>query len=207
MQVRENKTDSARSLTFAKGLKSILRLDPDIILVGEVRDYETAEITVKASLTGHMVFSTIHANTAIETISRLENLGIDPYLYASALCLLVGQRLVRKICPKCKVESDLAPSAVASLGISQEEVAKHKFYRGEGCKYCNNSGFRDRTGLFEVIEVNPELKDLIGQRRPTIELIKYLRDSNVKTLQDRCKEKVFAGEVPIEEYILINMGS
>lgn len=207
MQVRENKNDITRSLTFAKGLKSILRLDPDIILVGEIRDYETAEITVKAALTGHMVFSTIHANSAIETISRLENLGIDPYLYASALCLLVGQRLVRKICPKCKTELESTPYIAASLGISKEEVETHTFYRGEGCKYCNNSGFRDRTGLFEVVEVNPKLKDLIGQRRPTTELVEYLRNTNVKTLQDCCKEKVLSGEVPIEEYIMINMGN
>ena len=207
MQVQENKNDSSRSLTFAKGLKSILRLDPDIILVGEIRDYETAEITVKAALTGHMVFSTIHANSAIETIGRLENLGIDPYLYASALCLLVGQRLVRKICSKCKTEIEATPYIAASLGLPMEEVLKHKFYRGVGCQYCNNSGFRDRTGLFEVIEVTPELRDLIGQRRSPMELVSHLNEKNVKTIQNCCLEKVLEGEVPIEEYIMLNMGS
>lgn len=207
MQVQENKNDPNRSLTFARGLRSILRLDPDIILVGEIRDYETAEITIKAALTGHMVFSTIHANTAIETISRLENLGIDPYLYASALCLLVGQRLVRKICPVCKTLIDTTPYIAASLGLEMKDLEGHPLYRGVGCKDCNNSGFKDRTGLYEVVEVTPELKELIGQRRTSVELMQYLRKRKVKTLADCCLSKVLAGEVPIEEYIMINMGS
>lgn len=207
MQVMENKNDPNRSLTFAKGLRSILRLDPDIILVGEIRDYETAEITIKAALTGHMVFSTIHANTAIETISRLENIGIDPYLYASALCLLVGQRLVRKICPNCKTEIEITPYVAASLGLKMKDLEGYTLYRGQGCKKCNNSGFRDRTGLYEVIEVNPELKEMISQRRTTIELHKYLRDHKVRTLSGCCLEKVLAGEVPVEEYITIHMGN
>ena len=207
MQVMENKNDPNRSLTFAKGLRSILRLDPDIILVGEIRDYETAEITIKAALTGHMVFSTIHANTAIETISRLENIGIDPYLYASALCLLVGQRLVRKICPNCKTEIEITPYVAASLGLKMKDLQGYTLYRGQGCKKCNNSGFRDRTGLYEVIEVNPELKEMISQRRTTIELHKYLRDHKVRTLSGCCLEKVLAGEVPVEEYITIHMGN
>ncbi len=207
MQVQENKNDPNRSLTFAKGLRSILRLDPDIILVGEIRDYETAEITIKAALTGHMVFSTIHANTAIETISRLENLGIDPYLYASALCLLVGQRLVRKICPSCKTLIDTTPYIAASLGLEMKDLEGHPLYRGVGCKDCNNSGFKDRTGLYEVVEVTPELKELIGQRRTSVELMQYLRKRKVKTLADCCLSKVLDGEVPIEEYIMINMGS
>jgi type II secretory ATPase GspE/PulE/Tfp pilus assembly ATPase PilB-like protein len=207
MQVHENKNDPSRSLTFARGLRAILRLDPDIILVGEIRDYETAEITVKAALTGHMVFSTIHANSAIETISRLENLGIDPYLYASALCMLVGQRLVRKICPKCKTEVESTPYVAASLGVEIDVLKEHSLYRGMGCKYCNNSGFRDRTGLYEVIEVGAELKELIGQRRPVSELVAHLRLKHIKTLSDCCRDKVLAGEVPVEEYIMINMGS
>lgn len=207
MQVHENKNDPNRSLTFAKGLRSILRLDPDIILVGEIRDFETAEITVKAALTGHMVFSTIHANTAIETINRLENLGIDPYLYASALCLLVGQRLVRKICPHCKTQIETTPYIAASLGMEMKELEKYPLYRGMGCKECNNSGFRDRTGLYEVIEVNPELREMIGSRRSGSELITYLRRKKIKTLSDCCLAKVLEGEVPIEEFIMINMGS
>ncbi len=207
MQVHENKNDPNRSLTFAKGLRSILRLDPDIILVGEIRDYETAEITVKAALTGHMVFSTIHANTAIETINRLENLGIDPYLYASALCLLVGQRLVRKICPHCKTEIENSPYIAASLGMEMAELEKHKLYRGQGCKNCNNSGFLDRTGLYEVIEVNHELRDLIGSRRSSTEMLAFLKSKHVKTLSECCLAKVLEGEVPMEEYIMINMGS
>lgn len=207
IQVMENKNDSSRSLTFAKGLRSILRLDPDIILVGEIRDYETAEITIKAALTGHMVFSTIHANTAIETISRLENIGIDPYLYASALCLLVGQRLVRKICPHCKTEIEITPYVAACLGLEMKDLQGHSLYRGVGCKHCNNSGFRDRTGLYEVIEVNSGLREMISQRKNALDLNKYLRAQKVKTLSDCCLDKVLAGEVPVEEYILIHMGN
>ncbi|HEY9072178.1 MAG TPA: ATPase, T2SS/T4P/T4SS family [Candidatus Ozemobacteraceae bacterium] len=206
MQVHENKVDESRSLTFAKGLRAILRLDPDVILVGEIRDYETAEITVKAALTGHMVFSTIHANSAIETVSRLENIGVDPYLFASALTVLVGQRLVRKICPHCKTQIETTPYLLASLGLDFEAYKNHKFYKGMGCKECNNSGFRDRTGIFEVIEVNQSLKELISQRQSAVALLKHLRSQKIPTIQDSCLNKVLEGEVPIEEYILVNMG-
>lgn len=206
LQVHENKVDEARSLTFAKGLRAVLRLDPDVILVGEIRDYETAEITVKAALTGHMVFSTIHANSAIETVNRLENIGVDPYLFASALTVLVGQRLVRKICPSCKTEIETTPYLLASLGLDFETYKNHKFYKGAGCKACNNSGFRDRTGIFEVIEVNAALKELISQRQSSVALLKHLRAQKIPTLQDSCLKKVLEGEVPIEEFILVNMG-
>ncbi|NLI78832.1 MAG: Flp pilus assembly complex ATPase component TadA [Candidatus Riflebacteria bacterium] len=206
MQVFENKVDPNRSLTFAKGLRSILRLDPDVILVGEIRDFETAEITVKAALTGHMVFSTIHANSAIETVSRLENIGVDPYLFASALSVLVGQRLVRKICPSCKTKVETTPYILATLGLDFETYKNHAFYKGAGCKSCNNSGFRDRTGLFEVIEVNQGLKELISQRQSAVGLLKHLREQKVPTIQEACLQKVLEGEVPIEEFIMVNMG-
>ncbi|MBP7633871.1 Flp pilus assembly complex ATPase component TadA [Candidatus Ozemobacteraceae bacterium] len=206
LQVHENKVDETRSLTFAKGLRAVLRLDPDVILVGEIRDYETAEITIKAALTGHMVFSTIHANSAIETVNRLENIGVDPYLFASALTVLVGQRLVRKICPSCKTEIETTPYLLASLGLDFETYKNHKFYKGAGCKACNNSGFRDRTGIFEVIEVNAALKELISQRQSSVALLKHLRSQKIPTLQDSCLNKVLEGEVPIEEFILVNMG-
>jgi len=206
MQVHENKVDENRSLTFGKGLRSILRLDPDVILVGEIRDYETAEITIKAALTGHMVFSTIHANSAIETVSRLENLGVDPYLFASALSVLVGQRLVRKICHNCKVQIETTQYLLASLGLDFESYKDHKFFKGTGCKACNNSGFRDRTGLFEVIEINQALKELISQRQSSVALIKHLRQQKVTTIVEACLAKVLSGEVPIEEFIMVNMG-
>jgi len=206
MQVFENKVDPNRSLTFAKGLRSILRLDPDVILVGEIRDYETAEITVKAALTGHMVFSTIHANSAIETVSRLENIGVDPYLFASALSVLVGQRLVRKICPNCRTQIETTPYIIATLGLEFEKYKDHPFYKGLGCKSCNNSGFRDRTGLFEVIEVNQQIKELISQRQSAVALIKTLKVMKVSTIQEACLTKVLEGEVPIEEFMMVNMG-
>ncbi|MBI3038940.1 type II/IV secretion system protein [bacterium] len=206
MQVMENKLDETRSLTFGKGLRSILRLDPDVIMVGEIRDYETAEITVKAALTGHMVFSTIHANSAIESVSRLENLGVDPYLFATSLVLLVGQRLVRKICNECRQQIETTPFLLASLQLDQEKYKNHKFFRGIGCKVCNNSGYRDRTGLFEVVEVNTELKEVIGQRQSTLQLFKFLRQQKITTIQDACLRKVLDGDVPVEEYINVNVG-
>ena len=206
MQVNENRVDENRSLTFSKGLRSILRLDPDIILVGEIRDFETAEITVKAALTGHMVFSTIHANSAIESVSRLENLGVDPYLFASSLVLLVGQRLVRRICRGCKTQIETTPYLLSSMGLDQEKFKSHVFYKGQGCKECNNSGCRDRTGLFEVIEVDTEMKDLISSRQSTVALLKYLKTKKVATIQEACLQKVVEGDVPIEEFMLINMG-
>lgn len=205
MQVHENKVDENRSLTFAKGLRSILRLDPDIILVGEVRDFETAEITVKAALTGHMVFSTIHANTAIESVTRLENLGVDPYLFASSLCLVVGQRLVRKICKHCRQEISTSPYLMASLGLDPAKDGHQKFYKGQGCKMCNNSGCLDRTGLFEVIEITPEIKEMVSNRQSAVHLNKFLKQNNIQTLQEACLKKVLEGEVPIEEYMLMNM--
>lgn len=114
---------------------------------------------------------------------------------------------MRKICPNCKTEIEVTPYVAASLGVELEEIRDNKLYRGMGCKSCNNSGFRDRTGLYEVIEVSHDLKELIGQRRPVIELIGHLRKKKVKTLADCCRAKVLAGEVPVEEYIMINMGS
>ncbi len=205
MQVFENKIDENRSLTFAKGLRSILRLDPDIIMVGEIRDYETAEITVKASLTGHMVFSTIHANSAIEAVTRLENLGVDPYLFASSLTMLVGQRLVRKICNHCKVEIETTSYMLSALELDPKLAANQKFYKGVGCKKCNNSGYLDRTGIYEVVEVSADLKEIIGQRQSGLQLLKVLRDKKIETMQDSCRAKVLAGEVPIEEFIMMNM--
>jgi len=206
IQVMENKVDESRSLTFGKGLRSILRLDPDIIMVGEIRDYETAEITIKAALTGHMVFSTIHANSAIETVARLENLGVDPYLFASSLVLMVGQRLVRKICTKCKAPTDISPALLQSLGLPPDEIKNRVFYRGQGCRECNNSGCRDRTGLFEVIEIDSELRELISNRSSAVTLIKFLRGKKIPTIQDACIKKVLDGEVPIEELIQVNLG-
>ncbi|NLM17001.1 MAG: Flp pilus assembly complex ATPase component TadA [Candidatus Riflebacteria bacterium] len=129
MQVRENRNDPSRSLTFARGLRSILRLDPDVILVGEIRDLETAEITVKASLTGHMVFSTIHANSAVEIITRLNNIGVDPSLYASALNVMLSQRLVKKVCTSCKTQIQPAAYAASLLGVSMEELKKQNFLK------------------------------------------------------------------------------
>ncbi len=205
MQVRENRNDPSRSLTFARGLRSILRLDPDVILVGEIRDLETAEITVKASLTGHMVFSTIHANSAVEIITRLNNIGVDPSLYASALNVMLSQRLVKKVCTSCKTQIQPAAYAASLLGVSMEELKKAKLSEGTGCKHCNNSGVKDRTGVFELIELDDKMRDMIVNKSSTSDLRSYVKSKKTLTVQEACAEKVLAGEVPLQEFINLSM--
>src|SRR6187401_669056 len=156
VQVREN-----IGLNFAAALRSFLRQDPNIILVGEIRDFETAEIAVKAALTGHLVLSTLHTNDAPSTINRLMNMGIEPFLVASSLNLVCAQRLVRRICKDCKEEIQVPPQALADIGFPVDEAGKIRIYKGRGCPNCNNTGYRGRVGLFEVMEVAEELRELI----------------------------------------------
>lgn len=156
-------------MDFANGLRAILRQDPDIIAVGEIRDGETAQISMRAAITGHVVLSTIHTNDAVGTIERLEDIGVEPYLIATALRGVISQRLVRRICPKCKKSYEASDEEVRRLGLSTER--KHIFYRGEGCADCFNTGYRGRIGVFEILEITPELRTIISQEagRPAIE--------------------------------------
>ena len=148
-------------LTFAAALRSFLRQDPNIILVGEIRDLETAEIAVKASLTGHMVLSTLHTNDAPATISRLLNMGIESFLVATSVQLICAQRLVRRVCKGCKEEHSTPAQALVDAGFAPAEAKKIVMYRGKGCGTCNGTGYKGRVGLYEVMEINDEVRELI----------------------------------------------
>ena len=167
--VNQVQINEKTGMDFANGLRAILRQDPDIIAVGEIRDGETAQISMRAAITGHVVLSTIHTNDAVGTIERLEDIGVEPYLIATALRAVISQRLVRRICPKCKKSYEATDEEVRRLGLSTEH--KHIFYRGEGCADCFNTGYRGRIGVFEILEITPEIRPLISQQagRPVIE--------------------------------------
>jgi type IV pilus assembly protein PilB len=189
-------------LTFAATLRSFLRQDPNIILVGEIRDLETAEIAVKASLTGHLVLSTLHTNDAPATISRLLNMGIEPFLVATSVQLICAQRLVRRICKGCKEEAK-APSEIGLLemGFTLEEVHPVKIYRGAGCKVCNGSGYKGRVGLYEVMEITHELKEAIILNDTVVELRKKAVASGMITLRRSGILKILDGVTTIEEVV------
>src|SRR4029078_10535411 len=156
VQVRES-----IGLHFAAPLRSFLRQDPNIILVGEIRDFETAEIAVKAALTGHLVLSTLHTNDAPSTVNRLMNMGIEPFLVANSVHLICAQRLVRRVCANCKAPHPLPPAALMQAGYSQEDAATVTPVKGAGCDRCNQTGYKGRVGLYEVMEISEELRELI----------------------------------------------
>jgi type IV pilus assembly protein PilB len=194
VQVREN-----IGLNFAAALRSFLRQDPNIILVGEIRDFETAEIAVKASLTGHLVLSTLHTNDAPGTISRLMNMGIEPFLVASSVNLICAQRLVRRICAQCKEDHPTPPQAMTDAGFTAEEAAQVVPKRGKGCERCNGTGYKGRVGLYEVMEVTEELRELILVGASALELKRKAVDEGMITLRRSGLRKVMEGVTTIEE--------
>jgi type IV pilus assembly protein PilB len=196
VQVREN-----IGLNFAAALRSFLRQDPNIILVGEIRDFETAEIAVKAALTGHLVLSTLHTNDAPSTINRLMNMGIEPFLVASSLNLVCAQRLVRRICSSCKVEDPVAPPALEQIGFSPEHARTVKPYKGRGCEKCNKTGYKGRVGLYEVMEISNELRELILVGASALELRRKAAEEGMITLRGSGLRKVQAGVTSIEEVL------
>ncbi|MDO4550763.1 MAG: ATPase, T2SS/T4P/T4SS family [Planctomycetia bacterium] len=193
--------DSSIGNTFAQCLRSILRQDPDRILVGEIRDLETAEIAVQASLTGHMVFSTLHTNDAPSSISRLRDMGIPAFLITATLEAILAQRLVRRICNECKEETTPATSLLADMDLTPEDVIGKRFYRGRGCAACNNSGLKGRTGLYEFLLMNDRLRDLINQGCSTEKLRDVALQGGLTPLRNSGINKVFAGETTLEEII------
>jgi type IV pilus assembly protein PilB len=194
VQVREN-----IGLNFAAALRSFLRQDPNIILVGEIRDFETAEIAVKASLTGHLVLSTLHTNDAPSTISRLMNMGIEPFLVASSVNLICAQRLVRRVCAKCKEDHPHASQALVEAGFTQEEAQTVIPKKGKGCETCNNTGYKGRVGLYEVMEITEELRELILVGASALELRKKAVEEGMITLRRSGLQKVIDGVTTIEE--------
>jgi type IV pilus assembly protein PilB len=188
-------------LNFAAALRAFLRQDPNIILVGEIRDFETAEIAVKAALTGHLVLSTLHTNDAPSTISRLMNMGIEPFLVATSVNLICAQRLVRRICSNCKEELEVPEQALIDAGFTPEEVKTTKIYHGKGCSTCNKGGYKGRTGLYEVMEINDELRELILVGASALELKKKAVEQGMLTLRRSGLVKVAAGMTTMEEVL------
>src|ERR1700676_758112 len=188
-------------LNFAAALRAFLRQDPNIILVGEIRDFETAEIAIKAALTGHLVLSTLHTNGAPETITRLMNMGIEPFLVATSVNLICAQRLVRRICSQCKEPLQILPQALIDAGYTPEESEKTQVQHGRGCATCNNSGYKGRVGLYEVMEINDELRELILVGASALELKKKALEQGMMTLRRSGLTKVGLGMTTIEEVV------
>ncbi len=196
VQVRES-----IGLNFAAALRSFLRQDPNIILVGEIRDFETAEIAVKAALTGHLVLSTLHTNDAPSTINRLMNMGIEPFLVASSLNLVCAQRLVRRICTNCKIDEPLPPAALVNIGFTPELAETVVPKKGKGCEKCNGTGYKGRVGLYEVMEINEELRELILVGASSIELRRKAIEEGMITLRGSGLRKITDGVTTIEEVV------
>lgn len=188
--------------SFATGLRAILRQDPDIIMVGEIRDADTAEISVRSALTGHLVLSTIHTNNAIGTITRLEDMEIKPFLLSSTIVGVIAQRLVRKICPNCIHEIETDEREMRLLGLDKPIMIKE----GEGCSLCNGTGYKGRTAIFEVLEVTKEIKNMIDKQSPEVEIEKAAMASGMLFLRESCKQKVLAGITTVDEMLRVTYG-
>jgi type IV pilus assembly protein PilB len=196
VQVREN-----IGLNFAAALRSFLRQDPNIILVGEIRDFETAEIAVKAALTGHLVLSTLHTNDAPSTINRLMNMGIEPFLVASSVHLICAQRLVRRVCSNCKEPNPMAPAALMQAGFNEEDANSVTPYKGAGCDTCNSTGYKGRVGLYEVMAIAEELRELVLVGASGMELRRKAVDEGMLTLRMSGLRKVKDGVTTVEEVV------
>lgn len=188
-------------LNFAAALRAFLRQDPNIILVGEIRDFETAEIAIKAALTGHLVLSTLHTNDAPSTISRLMNMGIEPFLVATSVNLIQAQRLIRRVCKDCKREHAMPPEALMEVGFSAADAKALKTFKGKGCATCNNTGYKGRIGLYEVMEVNDEIRELILIGASSLELRKKAIEDGMITLRESGLQKIRAGLTTLEEVV------
>jgi type IV pilus assembly protein PilB len=188
-------------LNFAAALRSFLRQDPNIVLVGEIRDFETAEIAIKAALTGHLVLSTLHTNDAPSTISRLMNMGIEPFLVATSVNLIQAQRLIRRVCKDCKQEHQTPVEALIEVGFSSEEAKTIKTFKGKGCSTCNNTGYKGRIGLYEVMEITDEIRELILIGASALELRKKAIDDGMITLRESGLHKIRLGVTSPEEVV------
>ena len=194
-------------LTFAAALRSFLRQDPDIIMVGEIRDFETAEIAIKAALTGHMVLSTLHTNDAASTITRLLNMGIEPFLVASALNAVVAQRLAKRICEHCREEvpvTDSLKKALLDAGVKPEELDSFKVYRGRGCEHCDGTGYKGRVALYEVLSISEPIKELILNGASALEIKREAIRLGMKTLRRSGLNKVKTGVTTLEEILRVS---
>ena len=186
-------------LTFAEALRACLRQDPDIICVGEIRDGETAEIAMRAAMTGHLVLSTLHTEDAVSAIDRLKDMGVEPYLISGSLRGVISQRLVRRICQDCKVETTPDPVTADLVGI--KDYQNYKFYKGAGCHKCFNSGYKGRTGVFEILTLNSALRDAINSGIPSSELRKVINQSDFTPMIVNARNLAIEGITTLEEVL------
>jgi len=192
-------------LRFSTILRNFLRQDPDIMLVGEMRDYDTVDIAIKAALTGHLVFSTIHTNDAASSITRLVNMNVEPFLISDSVRLIMAQRLVRRLCKSCREEHKLAPDALEDIGFSADEAKKVKVYKPKGCPSCNNTGYKGRTALFEVLEVTEDIKEMILSKAQTRDIKKKAMEQGMLTLRQSGLEKIKKGITSVEEVLRVTV--
>jgi type IV pilus assembly protein PilB len=188
-----------KGLTFARGLRSILRHDPDKIMVGEIRDEETAQIAVQSALTGHLVFTTVHANNVVDVLGRFLNMNVDLYNFVSALNCVLAQRLVRRICPHCRREAKVSPQQLEESGLSAEAVRGVTFFEGAGCIECNGTGFLGRSAISELMDLSDNIRALILEKRPAAEIKRAARAEGMKFLRESALERVFAGVTTLKE--------
>ena len=188
-------------LTFAVALRAILRQDPDVILVGEVRDLETAQIAIQASLTGHLVFSTLHTNDAPSSITRLRDMGVEPFLITATVEAIQAQRLVRKICQECRTPYDPTREQVMELNMPPDTFKGKQFFYGEGCAKCNNLGFKGRTGLYELLMMNDDVRDMVSRGASTDQIRAYSRKLGTQSLRDCGLEALLNGISTLDEVV------
>jgi type IV pilus assembly protein PilB len=193
-------------LTFASTLRSFLRQDPDVIMVGEIRDQETAEIAIKAALTGHLVISTLHTNDAPTTISRLEDMGIEPFYIGSAVIMVLAQRLMRKVCRDCAQPVQIEPDALKQAGVTQEMIASAKFMKGAGCPTCNGSGYKGRVAIYEIMEVTEDLKKTILKGSDANVIKESAIKNGMRSLRQTALIKFCAGLTTLDEVISVTAG-
>ena len=193
--------NEAIGLTFARILRSFLRQDPDRIMVGETRDLETAQIAIQASLTGHLVFTTLHTNDAPGAVTRLIDMGVEPFLVSSTLEAVLGQRLLRSICPKCRTAYQPNEALLAELGTSRRDIGDKQFYYGKGCDACNNTGYKGRKGIYELLQITDPIRELINERAPTVTLKQKAIELGMVTLRQDGLRSIFAGDTTIEEVL------
>ena len=193
--------NEAIGLTFARVLRAFLRQDPDRIMIGETRDLETAQIAIQASLTGHLVFTTLHTNDAPGAITRLIDMGVEPFLISATLEAVLGQRLLRSICPNCRAPYQPNESVLAQLELSKRDIGDRKFFYGKGCDACNHTGYKGRKGIYELMKITDPLRELINERAPTVVLKQKAIELGMVTLRQDGLRSIFAGDTTIEEVL------
>ncbi len=198
MQVQVNESGG---LTFAKALRAFLRQDPDIIMIGEMRDLETAQIGIQASLTGHLVLSTLHTNDSAGAVTRLVDMGVEPFLISSTLLAVMAQRLVRKVCVKCRTPFEPSENQLSQLNLSPHDLGDKMFYYGRGCSICNDTGYRGRKGIYELLVVSDPVRNLINERAPTVVVRQKAIELGMVTLRDDGLRNIYAGETSVEEIL------